>query len=242
MKTLAATIRRKLKERADAQTKAASERYFRGVISFYGLKAPTLRALYRELSAQVHALSLADQLTLAQTLLRSHFGEEKQFAICILEASRKELSPQFLIQFEPDLQNHVFDWGTADALSGRVFRHFIERGDKSATQRIVAWRNHSSLWMQRMAAVSFVWLAQKGGVTQEVLHVCTSTVRNKERFTQLGTGWVLRELWLAEPARVESFLTKNYAFFSREGLRYATEKMPAKKRAYFLESNNFLQG
>jgi 3-methyladenine DNA glycosylase AlkD len=88
--------------------------------------------------------------------------------------------------------------------------------------------------MQRMAAVSFVWLARHGNVTNEVLRVCKSTVRNPERFTQLGTGWVLRELWLVEPNRVEKFISENYLYFSREGLRYAIEKMPEGRRKRFL--------
>ncbi len=79
-----------------------------------------------------------------------------------------------------------------------------------------------------MAAVSFVNLARHGNVTAEVLQVCKTTIKNPERFAQLGTGWVLRELWLAEPAVVEVFIKENYQHFSREGLRYAIEKMPKK--------------
>ena len=56
-----------------------------------------------------------------------------------------------------------------------------------------------------------------------------------ERFAQTGTGWVLRELGLAEPARVVAFIEANLATFSSEGLRYATEKMPAETKARLKE-------
>jgi hypothetical protein len=37
---------------------------------------------------------------------------------------------------------------------------------------------------------------------------------------------VLRELYLADPDNVVEFIKDNYDHFSREGLRYAIEKMP----------------
>ena len=79
-----------------------------------------------------------------------------------------------------------------------------------------------------MAGVSFVSLARYGNVTTEVPQACKTTIKNPERFVQLGTGWVLRELWLAEPATVEEFIKEHHQCFSREGLRYAIEKMPTK--------------
>ena len=52
-------------------------------------------------------------------------------------------------------------------------------------------------------------------------------MKNDERFVQLGLGWVLRELYLADRDLVLSFLAAHYGELSREGLRYAIEKMPA---------------
>lgn len=236
---LDSNIRAALVGLGDQNTKKSLERYFRGVVVFHGVKTPILNSFYRELASRIRELSTPDCLRLAKTLLKSPYAEEKGIAIRILHTFRTELGVDFLSQFEPEFRAHVYDWGTADTLSGKVFRHLIERGDKSATRQIVSWRNDSSLWMQRMAAVSFVWLARHGQVTEEVLRVCKRTVKNPERFTQLGTGWVLRELWLAEPKRVETFITEHYHYFSREGLRYAIEKMPIDVRKYFSNSSAF---
>jgi hypothetical protein len=48
-----------------------------------------------------------------------------------------------------------------------------------------------------------------------------------ERFAQTGAGWVLRELSLADQERVVAFVEERIGQFTREGLAYATEKMPA---------------
>jgi 3-methyladenine DNA glycosylase AlkD len=62
-------------------------------------------------------------------------------------------------------------------------------------------------------------------------------VKNPERFVQLGTGWALRELWLAEPRKVRAFLRDHYPHFSREGLRYAIEKMPPAQQRTHLDEH-----
>jgi 3-methyladenine DNA glycosylase AlkD len=231
---LGSAIHSKLANMGDAKNKAALQRYFLGVVEFHGIKTPELNSAYRELTQQIKKLTSSERIELARCLLSSSYAEEKGVAVRILHSMRKELSVEFLIQFESEFRAHVYDWGTADSLSSKVFRHLIESGNERAIRRLVSWRNDSSLWMQRMAAVSFVWLARHGRVTAEVLSICASTIKNPERFAQLGTGWVLRELWLAEPQRVENFIRENYPSFSREGLRYAIEKMPKRKREYFL--------
>jgi 3-methyladenine DNA glycosylase AlkD len=75
--------------------------------------------------------------------------------------------------------------------------------------------------------VTFVKVARFGQHNEEVIAVCGRVVRNPERFAQLGAGWALRELSLADRDRVVEFLRSHYACVSREGLRYAIEKMPA---------------
>jgi hypothetical protein len=71
-------------------------------------------------------------------------------------------------------------------------------------------------------------LARYGNVIAEVLQACKITIKNPERFAQLGAGWVLRELWLAESSTVEAFIKEHHQRVSREGLRYGIEKMPTK--------------
>lgn len=46
--------------------------------------------------------------------------------------------------------------------------------------------------------------------------------------------WVLRELSLADLSGVKEFIKKNYEHMSREGLRYAVEKMNGQDKAKLL--------
>jgi hypothetical protein len=57
-------------------------------------------------------------------------------------------------------------------------------------------------------------------------HFWTAVVRNRDRFVQLGMGWVLRELFLADRKATLGFLGRHSARINGEALRYTIEKMP----------------
>ena len=119
----------------------------------------------------------------------------------------------------------------------RVLGPLAEQQEGNCARAIAAWRTAESLWQRRAAAVGFVNLAKHGeanfpGFTDMLLATCAPLVASQERFAQTGAGWVLRELSLAEPARVVGFVEERIGQFSREGLAYATEKMPAETKAW----------
>ena len=52
-----------------------------------------------------------------------------------------------------------------------------------------------------------------------------SVVKNPYRFTQLGAGWVLRDVSIHNKEIVIDFLNKHKGDMIKEAVRYATEKM-----------------
>mmetsp|Transcript_34584 Transcript_34584/g.33792 ORF Transcript_34584/g.33792 Transcript_34584/m.33792 type:complete len:80 (+) Transcript_34584:590-829(+) len=64
---------------------------------------------------------------------------------------------------------------------------------------------------------------------------CGVTIRNEERFVQLGTGWLLRELSQNDHKKTSAFIKKNIKYFSSEGLSYAIEKMDKEDKTSFKE-------
>eukprot|EP01122_Echinamoeba_exundans_P003203 TRINITY_DN13334_c0_g1_i1.p1 TRINITY_DN13334_c0_g1~~TRINITY_DN13334_c0_g1_i1.p1 ORF type:complete len:215 (-),score=51.33 TRINITY_DN13334_c0_g1_i1:56-700(-) len=126
-------------------------------------------------------------------------------------------------------RNMIYDWGTCDTISGGVIHEMIKQ-DANVVQHLKAWKSATNPWKQRAACVSFVKLARHGKFNDDIIDICATTVQNPYRFVQLGTGWVLRELWLADPKVTVGFIKSNYKYFSREGLRYALEKMDSKTK------------
>ena len=212
-------IRNALISKGTSDNKIQSERYFKNVIKCHGVKAPEIRIIFGEMWNKIGKWDEIQIRQLALELLRSPISEEKYMSILFLNRISKKVSVDFIHELESIIPNHVYDWATADGIAGKVIRFLIPR-DPRVVATLLKWKDSNHLWTQRIAAVSFVLHARHGKFNNEILTICSSTIKNPERFVQLGTGWVLRELSLADQKRTIEFIKKNYQHFSREGLRY----------------------
>jgi DNA alkylation repair enzyme len=190
-------VRRCIVERADLAVMEGAERYFKNQLWFLGLNAPGIREVTREVEP------LFEGRPISQVV-----GE--CFRLAFHRGPRRGTSAY---------------WGACDHIAGRVLRPLVSTSPRWR-KRIVSWRNAKSPWRQRVAAVAFVNEARHGRHNREILTICRALVRNPDRFVQLGMGWVLRELFLADREVVLDFLRQHYPSINREALRYAIEKMP----------------
>lgn len=140
--------------------------------------------------------------------------------------------PRFAHLFQ---DGYIYDWNTCDWFCVKVLGPLAEQQGETCARAIAGWRHADNLWQRRASGVAFVNLAKNGdanfpGFTDMLTEVCNATVQYDERFAQTGTGWVLRELSLAEKERVVDFVEEHLDHFSSEGLRYAIEKLPADEK------------
>ncbi|KAL7551117.1 hypothetical protein ACHAWF_014955 [Thalassiosira exigua] len=216
----------------DPQRAAHMGRYFKGVHPFYGIKSPDLRNMIKEVQAMRRkggakwtAESLLDT---SEALLGAPHGETKMLGAYLLaESSNLKVlreDPMVIEALGGSIERHVRDWATCDALSSQVVRKLIAHNPTYAP-RVRSWCESPNGWKQRASCVSFVCLARHGEYNELILDIASHVVRNSERFPQLGVGWVLRELSLTDQPAVVAFVKDHYSEFSREGLRYAIEKM-----------------
>jgi 3-methyladenine DNA glycosylase AlkD len=224
-------IRKELKSKANKKLKQGAEKYFKGVIPFYGLKSPQVQEITKKFYKKHKDMTLEETLKLAKELFRSKYFEEKQVAIILLEQNKNKLEKQHLPFFKKIFEENINNWGSCDVLCSKAVYWIIKKQPETA-QEIVKWKNSPKNWVKRACAVVFVKLGRTGKYTKEILTVCDTTLNTKERFVQLGTGWALRECWLGEPKTTIEFIKKNKQRFTKEALRYATEKMPKKDKNY----------
>lgn len=229
----------RLAGQADPKTKAWWELYLKGVIPFRGVKMADIR---RELHGWIQDDKIAErflpseQKELALELIRDTYTEDKLAGILYFQ---EVLIPAGWVEWPVDLprfadlfeDGFIYDWNTCDWFCVRVLGPLAKQERERCARAIAGWRTSANLWRRRAAGVAFVNLAGDGesnfpGFTTMLLDVCATTIRSQERFAQTGTGWVLREVWQAEPDRVTTFIEEHLDSFSSEGLRYATEKMP----------------
>jgi 3-methyladenine DNA glycosylase AlkD len=238
-KSLIAKLQQELDQRARPGTKTWWENYLKQAISFRGVKMADIRsALHEWIEDERIAteLSLPTQMSLALRLLREAYAEDKLAGMLYLQ---EVLLPKGAVEWETDLaqfasffeDGHIQDWNTCDRFCVKVLGSLVEREGEECARAIAAWKEARTLWQRRASGVAFVNLAKHGednfaGFTEMLLEVCAATVQHPERFAQTGTGWVLRELGLAEQERVVDFIQQHRDRFSREAVRKAVEKMP----------------
>lgn len=253
LQKLIGKLQNKLDSQSDAKTKAWNEKYLKGVISFRGLKTqPTRTCLNQWWKEEVEKeTSVDEQKDLAFLLIEEKYSEDKLSGILILqEKIFPHLQKEDLVRLEKSFdKGHIYDWSTCDWVCIRVLQKFAENNPEN-TKHIASWRTAENLWRKRASCVAFVNLAKKGdnffpGFTDLLLQVCGTVVQSKERFHQTGTGWLLRQISVIEPKAVSLFIETNYSYFSREGLRYALEKMSQKEKNrlsnYDQEQSNSVQ-
>lgn len=208
---------------------AQQEKYFKHIHPFYGIKSPALRKMVRKVQEQHQTeWTSTTLLDTAEALLEASHGEKKLLGVYLLGVSsnlkRIQEEPQVIEKLGGFIESHVNDWATCDGLSSQVVRKLIASNSNYAPE-VQSWCRSSNDWKQRASCVSFVPLAHHGEYNDVILDIATNVIQNAERFPQLGVGWMLRNLSMADEAAVVAFIKEHYSEFTREGLRYAIEKM-----------------
>lgn len=224
--------------RAEAKPKEPRDGSSTGTIAFRGVSTEGVREAV-DVVWQDHLASREDShaagLGLALALLREPLGDDKLAGVLLLaEKLADDLTPADLPRLAAVFDDgSVSDGNTCDALAVRLLGKLVARKPEGMAfaRAIAAWKDAPGLWRRRAAGVAFVPVARKAdaalpGLTRLVLGVCARTVRDPELFAQTGTGWVLRELSLADRPAVLAFVERNLPRFSDEALRSVTEKMP----------------
>ncbi len=230
-------IQKALKNVATTEQQKKSEWYLKKAAQFHGVRSPDIDACFKEyFKSTLKDQMFSIQFKIALSLLTSEFHEEKKFGILLLHKNIKLLNESHITSFSKLFPNDIKDWATCDSFSSKVLTNMIKQNPAIA-QKIYEWRNSNHLWQQRASCIAFVVIARHGEYNDMIISICRTVIKNPERFAQLGAGWVLRELSLADLDLVLLFIKKNYEFFSREGLRYAIEKMKPEMRKAILAND-----
>ena len=236
-------LRAALAGAGDATIAASKSAYFKGVARMHGVKTPQIDALFAEhVRGALPSGGRTLALELSGALLRSEWHEEKHAGVLVLHSQRRSLLES--VPGAIEIVSHVAaalddggganDWATCDDLCGRVLRPALESHPTAVAPLLHAWAGAQGSWRRRASAVAFTGAVRRGDphkLGPGLLSACAEAIRSGERFVQLGVGWALRELASSGApgmeAAVAEFLVAHSRLVTREGLRYATEKMPA---------------
>ncbi len=238
-----ALLPNRLQDMGDPKVKDWWEKYLKHVIPFRGIKTPILRPVLQQWwKTEVATQNLTLQKETAYALFESKWSEDKLAGILAFENLAPQLQVTDLAYFERLFEKGLlYEWNNTDWLCVKVLHRLVQRGRPFA-QPIAAWaeRTDAPLWLRRAGVVSFVRVAKHGdappnfpGTLDLMLTAAAHTIQSSERFLQTGTGWLLREISVADRRRINDFIGAHIKHFTREGLQYTVEKFPktAKQKA-----------
>lgn len=227
-------IQLELSKYADEKTRIGAENYLKGSTN-RGVKMAKIIEIYNNFKPKIKLLSKDEKINLSMKLLKSKYFEDKTIGIRILEHDLKELDKSIIGEFFELFDQHIYEWATCDVLASKIISKIII-DDNSAAKIMVNWSKSEKKWAKRASIIAFVNLAIKYDFDNIIIEIASNLIKDDFRFIQLGVGWCLRNLGVKNPKIVLEFIKKNYKYFSREGLRYAIEKMDSGLRNKILKN------
>jgi hypothetical protein len=206
-------------------------------------------------------------VNLAIELFKSNYFEEKEIGIRLL-SKRIKLKNRLQAMNEKHLNllgeavfdnNNIKTWATCDSFCSRLTKVMLEERMKQNIEttpiiKVLKKWNRSKIqncnnqennnvqntnWKQRASCVTFVCLVRRQWFVEICYDFVTHAIyHSNERFVQLGAGWLMRELSIINKTRTMKLLYKDYHLWSREGLRYAIEKLNTNDKNKLLHYTN----
>jgi len=226
-------LQRELKSLANPKQAVILQRFFKtgpGQYGegdkFLGIKVP----VQRQVAGRFGHLSLSE----IKKLLNSPIHEERLVALLIL-VSQFQAAPavgqrQIFNFYLKNLQR-VNNWDLVDLSAPNIVGQYLLRRPRSALHRLVRSRN---LWARRVAIIATYAFIKKGDYT-DTLRLAKLLLTDRHDLIHKVVGWMLREVGKGDQKVLEGFLLKNVKLMPRTSLRYSIERLPEKRRRFYLE-------
>ncbi|MBV4356607.1 DNA alkylation repair protein [Pinibacter aurantiacus] len=208
-------------ENANKTIAEGQSAYMRNMFSYYGLKTPERRMIFKEFIAAQSLPSYEELPALIKWMWQQPQREWQYIAIELAAKMKKQWKEDFLELIEYCITTKSW-WDSVDAIAtdwaGNYFMLFPKQ-----TQKVTArWNKSDNMWLQR---VSMIFQLQYKLKTDEQLLFkhCKALIDSKEFFIQKGMGWALRQYARHNMKAVQKFVdeTKVSNLTKREALKHA---------------------
>ncbi len=196
---------------------------------FIGVVVPAQRAVAKEYWKE------ADEKTIID-LLDSNYHEERLTGLFILvakfkETFKKDPSESKWVKLYLKKIDRVNNWDLVDSSAPQILGCWLEDKDRSLLYKMATAKH---LWKNRIAMISTQHFIRNNDL-DDLEKIAAILLSHKHDLIHKATGWMLREAWNKDPARIEKWLNRNKAIMPRTMLRYAIEKMEKKKKYGFMK-------
>jgi 3-methyladenine DNA glycosylase AlkD len=221
-----------LEAAADPMRATASARYFKtgpGEYgegdTFIGVTVPAQRKLARDFRTM--------PLDQAEILLNDEIHEARSLALMILvlryergsDAERQAVFDLYLKNLD-----RVDNWDLVDGSSAYIVGPHLRDRDRGLLDELVV---SPVVWRRRVAVLA-TWHFIRKGDLGPTLALCDRLIGDKHDLMHKACGWMLREAMKRDRQTVEDWLIARTPGIARTTLRYAIERLPPERRAWYL--------
>jgi 3-methyladenine DNA glycosylase AlkD len=204
--------------------KTAKGEYGEGDI-FLGVRVPE----QRRIANKYRNMPLTDVLE----LLRSGIHEHRMTALFILTEKFNKGDVEAkgrIVDLYLSNTAYVNNWDLVDCSAHKILGVWLV--DKSR-EVLYELARSESLWERRISIIStFAFI--KNGDLVDALTLAEALLDDGHDLIQKASGWVLREIGKKDQSVLEEFLLKHYQKMPRTMLRYALERLPVKRRSFYM--------
>ena len=193
---------------------------------FIGIRVPVLRTTAKEYR---NTLTLED----ITECLHSEWHEVRLFAlICMVNFYQRgsTTDQQRTVTAYFKYKNLINNWDLVDSSAYQIIGAWHHDKDRTRVDKLISMKH---LWSRRIAMMSTFYHIRQNDL-DDTYRYAEALLNDKEDLMHKVSGWMLREAGKRDTGRLEDFLTRQTPRMPRTMLRYAIEKLPAKRRKYFL--------
>lgn len=189
----------------------------------------------RSIAHKYNELSFSD----ISKLIKNKYHEVRLVAILILVYKYKhKTSPEpgsgerkGIVDFYLAHTKYINNWDLVDLSAHYILGNYLLDKDKKILEKLAKSKN---LWERRIAIISTFAFIYKGD-SKWTLKIVKILMNDQHDLIQKACGWMLREVGKRVSERdLTSFLDTYSHQIPRTMLRYSIERLPLKKRLYYL--------
>jgi 3-methyladenine DNA glycosylase AlkD len=223
---LASVLLKRLDDRfaasRDPSRAAAMRAYMRGQFPYAGLPAPALRAIERDVFADLSAPNASDLRTVA---LECWARDEREYQYVACDYLRKHVraAGQPFIEVTRTLITTKPWWDTVDTLATRFVGDLV-RLHPPLVATMDAWSAESDMWLIRTAILHQLHYGPATD-TARLFDYCSRQAGHPDFFVRKAIGWALRHYARTHPEAVREFVAANATRLSPLSVREATKHL-----------------
>ena len=172
-------------------------------------------------------------LTDVLVLLKSGIHEHRLTALFILtqqfNKGDEDLRQQ-IVDIYLSNTAYVNNWDLVDSSAHKILGAWLVDKDREVLYGLAESEN---LWDRRISIISTFAFVNYGDMVDAVA-LAGLLVNDGHDLIHKASGWVLREVGKKDQSLLEEFLLEHYETMPRTMLRYAIERLPEKRRKFYM--------